>query len=115
MNETTDNFWTAWALPVEPPAIAFYRLYYDDNGYLLFYSMENISGNYIEIDKDTYFIGPSNIRVINGQLHYIKTNIATKLVISSTQGQACDHRDVAVISTNTNRQYWKLKTTDEEN
>ena len=112
MDETTENFWAAWGLPQESPKPAFYRLYYDDQGYLLFYSMENVPGNYIEIDHETFAEGSPRVRVVDGQLLHIKTNAISKLVPSS-QGQACDIRDVAVISNDKHTQYWKLKATDE--
>ena len=112
MNETTENFWAAWGLPQESPKPAFYRLYHDDQGYLLFYSMENVPGNYIEIDQVTFATGSPQVRVVDGRLLHIKTNAISKLVPSS-QGQACDIRDVAVISNDKNTQYWKLKASDE--
>ena len=113
MNETTENFWAAWALPQEPSKPAFYRLYHDEQGYLLFYSMEDVPGNYIEIDQVTFAAGSPRVQVVNGQLRHIKTNIISKLVPSS-QGQACDPRDVAVVTNNsTNKQYWKSKATNE--
>ena len=112
VNETTENFWAAWGWPQESPKPAFYRLYYDDQGYLLFYSMENVPGNYIEIDHETFSAGSPRVRVVDGQLLHIKTNAISKLVPSS-QGQACDIRDVAVISNDKHTQYWKLKATDE--
>jgi len=112
MNETTENFWAAWSLPRELPKPAFYRLYHDDQGYLLFYSMEDVPGNYIEIDHETFAAGSPRVRVVDGKLLHIKTNTISKLVPSS-QGQACDTRDVAVISNHKNTQHWKLKATDE--
>ena len=112
MNETTENFWAAWALSVESPKPTFYRLYYDENGYLLFYSMEDVPGNYIEIDQVIFAAGSPRVRVVNGQLRHITTNAVSKLV-PSEQGQACDPRDIAVISTSTNNQYWKLKAINE--
>ena len=112
MNETTENFWAAWALPQEPPTPTFYRLYHDEQGYLLFYSMEDVPGNYIEIDHEAFSAGSPRVRVVDGQLRHIKTNVSAKLVPSS-QGQACDPRDVAVINNDKHAQYWKLKATDE--
>jgi hypothetical protein len=114
MNDTTENFWAAWALPVEPPGPVFYRLYHDEQGYLLFYSMEDVPGNYIEIDQATFVARSPRVRVVNGQLLHIKTNVASKLV-PSKQGQACDPRDIAVVSANTNKKYWKLKAINETN
>ena len=112
MNETTENFWAAWALPQEPPTPIIYRIYHDDHGNFLFYSMEDIPGNYIEIDHEAFSAGSPRVRVVDGQLRHIKTNVSAKLVPSS-QGQACDPRDVAVINNDKHAQYWKLKATDE--
>ena len=112
MNETTENFWAAWAIPVVPAKSPFYRLYYDDQGYLLFYSMEDVPGNYIEIDHETFATGSPRVQVVDGRLLHINTHVVLKLVPSS-QGQACDPRDVAVISNDKTTQHWKLKATDE--
>jgi hypothetical protein len=112
MDETTKNFWEAWALPVDPPRPIFYRLYYDDQGYLLYYSMEDIPGNYIEIDQATYAALSPRVRVIDGKLHHIKTNSTRKLVPDKL-GQACDPRDIAVISDSRSAKYWRMKETYE--
>ena len=112
MNETTENFWAAWALPLDLPKPVFYRLYYDDNGNFLFYSMEDIPGNYIEIDHATFTASSPRVYVKNGKLYHIKTNVATKLV-PSNQGQACDPRDVTVVINKQPAQYWELKATNE--
>ena len=114
MNETTKNFWAAWALSVELPKPVFFRLYHDNDGNLLFYSMEDVPGNYIEIDHATFAVGSPRVRVVNGKLQYIKTGTVLKLMPTDS-GQACDPSDVAVVTTGTNKKYWKLKTSDEEN
>jgi hypothetical protein len=53
--ETTDNFWQAikefhWPEP-EP---IFFRLYYKEDGSPIVYTMEDLPGNYIDVDRDTY-------------------------------------------------------------
>ena len=116
MDETTENFWAAWGLPQESPKPAFYRLYYDDQGYLLFYSMENVPGNYIEIDQVTFAAGSPRVQVVNGQLRHIKTDGVSKL-IPADQGQLCDPRDVCVV-VDTNLPtgiFWQHKLTHENN
>jgi len=96
-NETTENFWAAFAqTPEIKPLKIFYRLYYDDHGNPLFYSMEDLPGNYIEIDAETYAESPSRVRVINGQLVKNIAPASTKLV-PSEQGVTCDPRDICVI------------------
>jgi hypothetical protein len=96
-NETTDNFWAAFAeTPNIKPLKIFYRLYYNDHGYPLFYSMEDLPGNYIDIDAKTYAESASQVRVINGQILKNVAPASTKLVPSS-HGIACDPRDVCVV------------------
>ena len=91
---TEKEFWAALAPPLAPPA-PFYRLYYDDHGYPLFYSMEDKPGNYIEIDQATWN-NPGNIRVVNGTLLKIKTAIVHKLVPGNV-GYHCHPLDVSVV------------------
>ena len=75
-----------------------YRLYYDEQGFPLFYSTEKVAGNYVVVDEQTYVNGPKHVRVIDGQLKIVKTVYGKKLV-PSAQGQACDARDICVIVT----------------
>jgi hypothetical protein len=110
-NETTDNFWAAFGqVPDLVPVKIFYRLYYNDRGCPLFYSMEDIPGNYIDIDQEIYAESPSQVRVVNGQLIRITSSATTKLVPGVT-GTACDSRDVCVIVSETQpHTKWNLKT-----
>ena len=80
MNE--QEFWailTASPTPAEP----IYRLYYDDLGNPLFFSMEDLPGNYIDIDRDTFHKSPPNIQVKDGKL--IDYSLGN-LVFHSTSG-----------------------------
>jgi alcohol dehydrogenase class IV len=70
--------------------------------------MEDLPGNYIDIDRFTYVTSPY-ARVIDGKLAIVTpTKTATKLV-PSTVGTACDIRDVCVVTTNENHIKWSLK------
>ena len=94
---TEEEFFSIWqsqvtASPVEPE----YRLYYDDEGFPLFYSMEPLPGNYIVVDRDTYHNGPKHIRVVNGKIVVYKTVFAKKLV-PSVKGVACAVNDVCIV------------------
>jgi hypothetical protein len=96
MNETTENFWAAWALPQEPSKPAFYRLYHDEQGQLLFYSMEDVPGTYIEIDAATFARSHTNMRVKDGKLVEIAWTTSTKLIPGDT-GTPCDPTDVSIV------------------
>jgi hypothetical protein len=93
MNE--QEFWAALA-PLPEPTPPTYRLYYNDLGEPLFYSMEDVSGKYIEIDHATYSNPPTHVRVIDGKLVILKTNFVTKLTPAAT-GTPCDPLDVSIV------------------
>lgn len=80
-----------------PPSISF-RLYYDDAGMPICYTMEDRPGAYVEVDADTYARAPFNVRVVGGQLQYVKPKITThKLSPNACVGMSCDPRDVCVV------------------
>jgi hypothetical protein len=110
-NETTDNFWAVVnTLPPFVPQPIFYRLYHDDRGKLLFYSMEDIPGNYIEIDQETFAESPSKVQVVNGQLTRVN-NIKTTKLTPSTTGITCDIRDICVLVVESQpHTKWNIKT-----
>ena len=93
MNE--EEFWAALAPQPAPPPPT-YRLYYDELGNPLFYSMEDVPGNYIDIDHETYATSPTHIKVVKGKLIILKTSIVHKLKPGET-GVACDPCDICVV------------------
>ena len=109
MSMTEQEFWAALA-PVEPLPEPVYLLYHDDDGNPLFYSMERVPGNYIEIDRETYHQAPRYVRVRDGKFHIINRLTYPKLVPSS-QGTACAPQDVCVVvSPDQPHVEWSLKT-----
>jgi hypothetical protein len=91
----------------------FYRLYYNDDGSPIIYSMEDLPGNYIEVDQSTYVLAPFNVKVSNGKLVYIKPVITVKKLQPSIDGTACDPRDVCIVI-DANRPHIKWTTVDNE-
>lgn len=93
---TPDEFFKIWQT-VDTPVPIFYRLYYNDQGLPLFYSMEDKPGNYIDIDQATFNRASSQVRIVNGQLVSTAVHKISRKLIPSTQGVACDPRDVCVV------------------
>jgi hypothetical protein len=98
MSELTEKeFWSALK-SIPTPAPVFYRLYYNDDGTPIIYSMEKLPGNYIEVDQQTYVLSAFNVRVVDGKLVYIKPIITVKKLQPNTvTGIACAPHDVCVI------------------
>lgn len=108
---TEEEFWAIWqnSEPAATPGKIEYRLYYDENGFPLFYSSEDVPGMYIAIDQETYLNSPKYIRVIDGKI--IEAEFCwTKKIAPSSQGQSCDPWDVCVIVEQTQpHTKWSLK------
>jgi hypothetical protein len=94
---TPEEFWAILHSTPEPKPV-FYRLYYSDDGTPIIYTMEDLPGNYIEVDQPTYALTPFNVKVIDSKLVYIKPVITVKkLQPVDSDGTACDPRDVCVV------------------
>lgn len=74
-----------------------FRLYYDDQGNVLCYSCENLEGNYLIIDAQTYAECRFDIRVVNNQIVKLANKINTIKVVPSTTGIICPIEDNAII------------------
>ena len=93
---TEEDFWSILHNIPEPKPI-FYRLYYNDDGSPIIYSMEELPDNYIEVDQPTYVLAPFNVRVIDGKLVYAKPVITVKKLQPSIDGTACNPQDVCIV------------------
>jgi hypothetical protein len=91
---TEEEFWAALQ-PVEPQPII-YRLYHDQQGLPLFFSQEDLPGKYIDIDRDTYVNPPTHMRVVDGKIVVLNTNVVTKLT-PTRHGTACHPQDICVV------------------
>jgi len=113
-NATTENFWQAWIETDWPEAKTIsYRLYYDTDGVPTMYTMDDLPGDYIEVDAETYARSPFSVRVVNQQLVYVRPKLRVHKLTPDTTGTACDPRDVCVVVTE-QKPYirWKMKTNE---
>lgn len=81
--------WPETATPV-------YRLYHDDAGQPMIYTMDDLPGNYIEISRDDFFLSSMDCRVIDGRIVHPIKNQAKKLRPGDS-GTACHPKDVCVV------------------
>jgi len=106
---TPDEFWSilhAVPVPVEPIR----RLYYNKDGEPLFYAAEDLPGNYIDVDQETFSRASSRVRVRNGQIVSTATHRDTKKLVPANHGIACDPRDVCVVvNTECSHTKWTIK------
>lgn len=97
------------ALP--EPSPVFYRLYHDELGVPLFYSMEDLPGTYIDIDQAAFARGASNIRVRNGQIVELTWQVVSRLEPTDNLGTPCHPQDVAVVAApDQSHQCWSKQT-----
>jgi len=105
---TSDEFWSILRAMPEPRPI-FWRLYHDDQGRPITYSMEHLPGAYIDIDPETFILASLDVRVQNGQL--IKLKQAVYKLAHSDSGTPCHPSNVAiVVSESQPHQCWSMKT-----
>lgn len=102
---TPEEFWNILhSEPLEHPI--FYRLYYNEQGQPVCYTMEDLPGNYIEIDKDMFARSPTNIQVRDGKIFEITWQTTAKLSPGNA-GTPCHPNDVTVIVDHLDpHQYW---------
>ena len=101
-NETTENFLKVMAEFEWPDAVVpSYRLYYNEDGNPKCYSMEDLTGKYIEVDAETFAQRPWNVRVVDGKLHVIEPPVVVqKLSPNNKLGISCHPTDVCVVVPN---------------
>lgn len=94
---TPEEFWHILQdVPEERPTS--FKLYHDDNGLPVVYTMEDLGGNYIEVDREIYLLAPMDARVIDGRLIYNpKKPHIPKLKPSKESGTPCHPDSVCVV------------------
>lgn len=89
-----------------PKPLAEPRLYYDNDGNVICYSMDHLDGNYILVDVDVYAQGRYDIVVKNDVLHYPSKLTHGKIKPSIT-GTPC-HAFNALIIDIQSKNFWKF-------
>lgn len=108
MSMTEEEFWAALA-PVESNPV-FFRLYYNNDGSPICYSMEDLPHNYIEIDAVTFHQSPPNVRVVDGKMQVINPARYVKKLVPGNAGTPCDPRDICVVvAEDQPHTYWSIK------
>lgn len=107
---TEEEFWKIW-LDVPEPTPVFYRAYYNDQGWVETYTMEDLPGNYIEVDQPTYVLTP-RARVVNNKLVLIDPAKTYSKLVPGDTGTPCHPADICVVVDNEPHTKWSLKTSE---
>ena len=96
---TEQNFWeeVQSLLSFTEPTIPKFRLYYNEQGMPVVYTMEELKGNYIEVDRETYLAASMNVKVQDNKLIKIDSARAFKKLVPGDSGTPCDPNNVAIV------------------
>ncbi len=112
-----DTFWQAVAQHdwTPPPVRQEFRVYYDDQGRVTCYSMEDLPGDYIVIDRVIFEQCRMDLKVKDGCLIRITHDASWRLAPTEASDTACHPDDITVVvpPTHHTKQYWKVITTHE--
>jgi hypothetical protein len=105
---TLDDFWSILHHVPETKPI-FFRLYYNNDGTPITYSMEELSHDYIEVEPEVFHQRNMNVQVVNNNLIFKPTTTVVNKLHPANSGIACDPRDVCVVvSTDQPNRLWKI-------
>ena len=74
-----------------------YRLYYDDDGRVLFYTCEKPEGKYLLIDKLTFAQARPDLRVIDGKLSSVNPKAIISKLVLADEGITCASEDISIL------------------
>lgn len=84
-------------LDVPEPKPIFYRLYHDNHGRPLVYSMEDLPGDYVEIDQDTYVKANYRVKVVDGRIKELPPVAWVSKLVPNGRGTCCHPEDVSIV------------------
>lgn len=96
---TEQNFWdeVQSLIKFTEPAVPKYRLYYNEQGLPIVYTMEELDGNYIEVDRETYLAASMNVKVQDNKLIKMDSARLFRKLVPSDSGTPCDPDNVAIV------------------
>jgi hypothetical protein len=86
-----------------------FRLYYDDNGDVLFYTCEKPEGKYIVIDLMTYHACRNDVKVVDGKLVSKSVLVYISKIVHGDKGTSCHRDDVSIVYDSGDSIKWQLK------
>ena len=113
--ETTQNFLDVMqSFEWQEPDPVTYRLYHDEQGRPLIYTMEALPGTYIEVDQATYIRASYHVVVRDKKLIVLEPKTwVSRLMPDPEVGTSCYPRDICVVvDSNRPHQKWTKKTND---
>lgn len=85
-----------------------FRLYYDENGNVLFYTCEKPMGNFIIVSSQVYFESRVDLKVIDGKITSIYDKKLIVKLQPSEEGVSCHYNDVSIIYDGIKSRKWSL-------
>jgi len=85
------------SVKVTTPALTVYKCYYDANGKVTAYSINELEGQYIEISAAEYIAAKQPARVVAGKLIIEELKPAVEKLVPSDTGTMCHKKDVCVV------------------
>jgi hypothetical protein len=86
-----------------------FRLYYDGEGNPVTYTSEDLSGDYLVVDQDTYAQGRYDIRIINREIVPLNDFTIYNKMVPADSGTACNPNNALLIEPESTV-FWNTKT-----
>lgn len=82
---------------VPVPKIQQHRLYYDEKGQPLFYTMEDLSGDWIEVTALDYVLARHDIKIKDGKIIELPKTFHINKLRPAPEGIACHPQDICIV------------------
>ena len=89
-----------------------YRLYYNDDGSPLFYSMEELEGKFIFVELPIFESSRYDIKIVDGKIRSLTDTVSKyhQVSVKTNTTVMCDRDDISILN-NKNKSYklWDYK------